>query len=81
MCQARRRTESCKVRHVGVVHSRRLAIEHEDGTKVEIGPGEAYVIEPATTRGWLATSGSSVSSSSRERRRNTRRAKARVPLA
>ena len=24
----------------------RLAVKHEDGTEVEIGPGEAYVIEP-----------------------------------
>ena len=39
-------TESCQIRHVGVVHSGRLAIKHEDGTEVEIGPGEAYVIEP-----------------------------------
>ena len=39
-------TESCQARHVGVVHSGRLAIKHEDGTEVEIGPGEAYVIEP-----------------------------------
>jgi hypothetical protein len=40
-------TESCQARHVGVVHSGRLAIKHEDGTEVEIGPGEAYVIEPS----------------------------------
>jgi uncharacterized cupin superfamily protein len=39
-------TESCQLRHIGVVHSGRLAIKHEDGTEVEIGPGEAYVIEP-----------------------------------
>ena len=39
-------TESCQARHVGVVQSGRLAIKHEDGTEVEIGPGEAYVIEP-----------------------------------
>jgi hypothetical protein len=39
-------TESCQARHVGVVHSGRLAIKHEDGTELEIGPGEAYVIEP-----------------------------------
>jgi hypothetical protein len=39
-------TESCQARHVGVVHSGRLAIRHGDGTEVEIGPGEAYVIEP-----------------------------------
>ena len=39
-------TDSCQARHVGVVHSGRLAIKHVDGTEVEIGPGEAYVIEP-----------------------------------
>jgi hypothetical protein len=74
-------TESCRARHVGVVHSGRLAIKHEDGTEVEIGPGEAYVIEPGHDAWWSATSGSSDSSSSRERRRNTRRAKASLALA
>ena len=39
-------TESCQVRQVGVVQSGRMAVRHEDGTEVEIGPGEAYVIEP-----------------------------------
>jgi len=39
-------TESCQARHVGVVHSGRLGISHDDGTEAEIGPGDAYVIEP-----------------------------------
>ena len=39
-------TDSCQIHHVGVVQSGRLHIEHEDGTEVEIGPGDAYVIEP-----------------------------------
>ena len=39
-------TDSCQARHVGVVHTGRLGIKHEDGTEVEIGPGDAYVIEP-----------------------------------
>jgi hypothetical protein len=39
-------TESCQVRHVGLAHSGRIRIAHEDGTEGEIGPGEAYVIEP-----------------------------------
>ncbi len=39
-------TDSCQIRHVGVVESGRLAIKHEDGTEVEIGPGDAYTIEP-----------------------------------
>jgi hypothetical protein len=39
-------TETCQARYVGVAQSGRLAVTHEDGTEVEIGPGEAYVIEP-----------------------------------
>jgi hypothetical protein len=39
-------TESCQVRHIGVVQSGRMHVTHEDGTEGEVGPGEAYVIEP-----------------------------------
>ena len=39
-------TDSCQVRHVGVVQSGRMSVRHGDGTELEIGPGEAYVIEP-----------------------------------
>jgi hypothetical protein len=39
-------TESCQARHVGVVQSGRLGVRHEDGSEAELGPGEAYVIEP-----------------------------------
>jgi hypothetical protein len=39
-------TERCQVRHLGVVQSGRMHVTHEDGTEGEIGPGEAYVIEP-----------------------------------
>ena len=39
-------TESCQARHVGVVQSGRLLVKHEDGSEVELCPGEAYVIEP-----------------------------------
>jgi hypothetical protein len=39
-------TDSCQLHHVGVVHAGRLAIRHDGGEEVEIGPGEAYVIEP-----------------------------------
>ena len=39
-------TESCQVRHVGVVQSGRIHVSHEDGSEGEIGAGEAYVIEP-----------------------------------
>jgi mannose-6-phosphate isomerase-like protein (cupin superfamily) len=39
-------TSSCQVRHVGVVQSGRLHVQHEDGSEVDLGPGDAYVIEP-----------------------------------
>jgi hypothetical protein len=39
-------TDSCQVRHVGVMQSGHLHVTHEDGTETDIGPGEAYVIEP-----------------------------------
>ena len=39
-------TDSCQARHVGMVHSGRMHVRHEDGTELELGPGDAYVIEP-----------------------------------
>jgi hypothetical protein len=39
-------TDSCQARHVGVVHQGRLVVHHEDGTELELAPGDAYVIEP-----------------------------------
>jgi hypothetical protein len=39
-------TDSCQLRHLGIVQSGKMRITHEDGTEVEIGPGNTYVIEP-----------------------------------
>jgi hypothetical protein len=39
-------TDSCQLRHIGVVGSGRLAVTHEDGTELELSAGDAYVIEP-----------------------------------
>jgi quercetin dioxygenase-like cupin family protein len=39
-------TDTCQARHVGVVHEGRLGVRHDDGTEVELSPGDAYVIEP-----------------------------------
>jgi hypothetical protein len=39
-------TDSCQAHHVGVVRSGRLAVQHEDGSELELGPGVAYIIEP-----------------------------------
>ena len=39
-------TDSCQARHVGIVHSGRLAVRHDDGTELEISTGDAYIIEP-----------------------------------
>jgi hypothetical protein len=39
-------TESCQVRHLGLAISGRIHVAHEDGTECDIGPGQAYLIEP-----------------------------------
>lgn len=39
-------TDSCQAEHLGYAVSGRLHIAHDDGTAVEIGPGDAYVIAP-----------------------------------
>lgn len=39
-------TDSCQARHVGVVTDGRLHVTHDDGSEAEVGPGDAYVIEP-----------------------------------
>jgi quercetin dioxygenase-like cupin family protein len=39
-------TPSCQHRHVGVVQSGRMRVTHDDGTVLELEPGDAYVIEP-----------------------------------
>jgi mannose-6-phosphate isomerase-like protein (cupin superfamily) len=39
-------TDSCQLRHVGVALSGAMHISHEDGSEMEIQPGQAYVIEP-----------------------------------
>jgi hypothetical protein len=39
-------TDSCQARHLGVVGSGTLHVVHDDGTEMEAGPGDAYVIEP-----------------------------------
>jgi hypothetical protein len=39
-------TDSCQARHVGVAGSGTLHVLGDDGSEAEIGPGDAYVIEP-----------------------------------
>jgi hypothetical protein len=39
-------TDTCQARHVGVVHAGRLHVVHDDGSELDLGPGDAYVIEP-----------------------------------
>jgi hypothetical protein len=40
------RTESCQVSHNGFIVSGRMAIRMDDGTQVEIGPGDVFVCAP-----------------------------------
>jgi hypothetical protein len=39
-------TDSCQLEHLGYVVSGRLRIAHADGTGLDLGPGEAYRIDP-----------------------------------
>jgi len=39
-------TRSCELHHEGMVAAGRMHVRHDDGTELEIGPGDAYVIEP-----------------------------------
>jgi hypothetical protein len=39
-------TDSCQLRHVGVVQSGRMHVSHEDGTEMDVAPGNSYVIAP-----------------------------------
>jgi hypothetical protein len=38
--------ERCDKHHLGLMQSGRMQVVHDDGTEQEIGPGQAYVIEP-----------------------------------
>ena len=40
------KTESCQAHHVGTVVAGTMHVVHDDGTEADIGPGDAYVIEP-----------------------------------
>jgi hypothetical protein len=39
-------TDRCQLRHVGVIQSGTLHISHDDGSEADLGPGQAYLIEP-----------------------------------
>lgn len=45
-------TDWCEKRHVGTVLSGTARIRHQDGTELEAGVGDAYVIEPGHD-GWV----------------------------
>ena len=39
-------TDSCQIHHEGTLVQGRMHVRHDDGTEIEIGPGDAYVISP-----------------------------------
>jgi len=39
-------TDTCQHRHIGVAQSGQMRVTHEDGTVLDIGRGDVYVIEP-----------------------------------
>jgi mannose-6-phosphate isomerase-like protein (cupin superfamily) len=39
-------TDSCQARHIGAVISGAMQVTHGDSGDVQLGPGDAYVIDP-----------------------------------
>ena len=39
-------TDSCQAEHLGFVVSGKIHVAHEDGTALDLGPGDAYWIAP-----------------------------------
>lgn len=39
-------TESCQVHHEGTLVRGRMHVVHDDGTEIDLAPGDAYVIDP-----------------------------------
>lgn len=39
-------TDACQARHVGTIVSGHMHVRHTDGSEGDVGPGDAYVIEP-----------------------------------
>ena len=39
-------TDDCKVHHVGQLQSGRMHVVHADGSEIDLGPGDVYVIQP-----------------------------------
>ena len=39
-------TETCQKNHVGVCVSGQLMVTHEDGSSIQVGPGDAYTFAP-----------------------------------
>ena len=39
-------TDSCQVRHTGICLSGHMIVRSDDGTEVNIGPGDVLVLEP-----------------------------------
>jgi hypothetical protein len=44
--------ESCQANHFGVLLSGRMGIKHEDGTEIDVVPGDVYRIMPGHD-GWV----------------------------
>ncbi len=39
-------TQTCQARHVGTITAGSLHVKHEEGDELDLGAGDAYVIEP-----------------------------------
>lgn len=46
-------TDSCQARHVGTIVGGSMHVVHDEGTEMDFGPEDAYVIEPGHDA-WVA---------------------------
>ena len=60
-------TDSCQFQHYGVLLSGRMKVLADDGSEMEVGPGDAYII-PRGTMPWSLVMNPLVGSSSPVRR-------------
>src|ERR1700730_5217802 len=48
-------TDSCQVSHLGYCLSGRMTVDMDDGTQVEIGPGDVFAIPPGHDGGVIGS--------------------------
>ena len=39
-------TDTCQARHIGYAIAGKLHVVHDDGSEIDLNPGDAYIVEP-----------------------------------